>query len=227
MPSHLESGATADQIEAHLDGLRSPRWVRGVFGVLAVLVLLLFLLLGFQGVDACRDANESRQVFNPLGDYPVQDFVDGYSYVTINGREHLAISLSRPFAVRGTKCNDSDRPVTVGGILTWEALDPGEAIGRNGSTFRRIDANGDGEITEDDYGIGIRPPGCSTKTFTNQSVPPEIAEIIRAQHHRGIRYPKWRFGGEETPRAPGDPDNPLFFTGESRTWVAQNVVVVP
>ncbi len=135
--------------------------------------------------------------FDPLGEYAEQDVT-----AEENADGLPVVAIDDPVEVVGTKCNDSDEPVRITGVLSWQARDPA------------------GAVIEVGRGERVAEPGCIEQTFENL-IPPEVRGLIAGQHEAGIPAPVWRISGREVPIDGNGAE------GVARTFVTEDFVVVP
>lgn len=134
--------------------------------------------------------------WDPLGDYPIQPVTS-----TIDGIDGPATTVNGLVRVSAIKCNDTSDTIRVEGSASWQAMDP------PGTSIQ----TGTGEAT--------RSPGCESFAYSNP-IPPDVREVIEAQHNAGIARPVWRIRGIETPvRGNGE-------EGVPARWVTENFTVV-
>lgn len=167
----------------------APRHESRVRVAMTAIVVTVGILLGGVVGRALQP-----EPWSPLGDYPTQSIEVRQSPGEIP-RFELGEDATIP--VKGTKCNDTNTPVTVVGTLSWVSIDP------RGSVFL---------IAE---GTGERLPGCTTTRFENQ-IPPEV---IARQRELGLAEMVWAIQGTETPVRDGE-------EGVVVPWTTENFVLV-
>jgi len=133
--------------------------------------------------------------YDPLGEYPVQEVMN-----RLPGVDVPALRLGDTVEVVGTKCNNTNNPVTVEGRSSWVSVEP------PGGAY----ASGEG--------IGTRDPGCVEKIYQNV-IPKEVEERSSVFFEQGKEYVVWRITGVETPA-----DEP---NGVSRSWTTVNFRIYP
>ena len=173
-----------------------PKRARWVFRLL-IIFFGLSLVLNAVVFIAIRQPAQ----WDPLGEYETPQHVTAPS-TTSAGQPVIDLSEDEAITVVGTKCNDTGENVEVAGTLSWQQMEP------------------PGAVIEVGTGTRTAPPGCETTTFENQ-VPPEVAQVIRAQHRSGIIAPAWRISGVEWPVRNGGE------RGEERVYYTDSFVVAP
>lgn len=164
----------------------------GVF-VLGVLSFAMLILAGAVIFAEIREPG----IWDPLGEYPPQTVTS-----RVAGVPGPAATLDDTVDVEAVKCGpDSGGPVTVRTTLVWRSIDP------RGAAWSRGESQ-----TE-------REPGCAALSFHN-AIPPQVVELVEAQHEAGFDRPVWEITGSETPI---DDDG---TEGAPRRWVTERFTLV-
>jgi hypothetical protein len=92
-----------------------------------------------------------------------------------------ALTLESDVDVVASKCNLTDKPVTISGSVVWQSIDP----------------RGTQLVVGE--GVSVRPPGCTDFEFRNP-VPPVVADRTRHLVKDGRDFVVWQIVGVETPQ---------------------------
>ena len=136
--------------------------------------------------------------FDPLGDYAVQRVVNPLR----PGDTAVVLAPGEAADVRGTKCNQADRPVKVRGSYGWSSVDPG-------GSYVAVIVNAENQ----------RAPGCTTQTFRND-MPDGVTDLVARWARDGVFRSVWKITGTELPI---EPESGAY--GVPRVWVTDNFTI--
>lgn len=180
--------------------------INGWHGIKRTLIIVGCVMLVLINAFALIYTTVDR-TWDPLCNYPVQDVInknatDVYHKNPKDKELYPHIKPGDTVNVVAMKCNNTDKPITVRGVRSWQTVPPTVL----------------GTVIEDSHATGIREPGRRTLTYQNP-IPSSVIVRSRTILQTTGKPAVWILTGNETPVEPDGTE------GRTKTWETEPFVI--